>query len=435
MSDLRLAILDALSAKIRMLDEGIAGGIRGELIPTLMAMRQQAAVVYRELGRMDDANREFAELYRMSDERIALKGRNDVTRSNRARIGLSWSSTRPPNRLDLIETSVSLARECLTDPQPLEGSPSRWEIEELLAACLQDLGAYRLDEGRLTDAATHVEEAVRLLDGVLEAKEQSPELATLDREQRAGRMMGTAVNLGKLRTALAYVYLRLGRTEQAIALYDAVIDETRETLAQQTRDERKLTWRQELGSYLGNYGQSLTWIGDVGRAATTLEESLALWEAVRAADPGKMDLTRQLATALYRLAVLREVEGRTAEAAALHERCLSLRRELVTGARPYNLNHLMLSLARSGLVEETLQVVDEAGESSGIDPARALAQLSRHVPEADRVAMITRAIEALERAVEEGYSDSFRLRVEPDLRPLQDDPRFLAIVGRLPKQF
>jgi len=435
MSDLRLAILDALSTKIRMLDEGMAGGIRGELVPTLMAMRQLAATVYRDLGRMDEANREYAELYRMSDERIALKGRNDATRSNRAKIGLAWSSTVPPNRLDLLETTVSLARECLTDPQPLEGSPSREDIEEVLAAGLQGLGLYRLDEGRLTDAATHLEEAIGVLGGVLEARERSPELAALDAEQRAGRMMGSAITLGKLRTGLAYVYLRLGRTGQAIPLYEAVIADTRNSLALQTREERRLAWRNELAGYLGNFGQSLIWIGEVERATPVLEESLALYEVVRAADPEKMDFTRHLATALYRLAVLRDVRGQAQEAAPLQERCLSLRRELVAGARAYHLNHLMLSLARCGLVEETLQVVDEAGAESGIDPARALAQLIRHVPEADRATSITRAVQAVERAVEDGFSDAFRLRVEPDLQPLQEDPRFLEIIARLPKQF
>ncbi|MFM7926003.1 MAG: hypothetical protein ACKPJJ_37775, partial [Planctomycetaceae bacterium] len=90
MSEVRIAVLEAVSKKWDELDIELTGGLRGEAIPTLMALRQQIGTAFVELDRLAEADREFSRLYDMSAERIALKGRTDSARSNRAKIGLVW---------------------------------------------------------------------------------------------------------------------------------------------------------------------------------------------------------------------------------------------------------------------------------------------------------------------------------------------------------
>lgn len=137
----------------------------------------------------------------------------------------------------------------------------------------------------------------------------------------------------------------------------------------------------ELAGHLGNYGQSLLWIGQLDKAMPVVRESLNLLEEVYASDPQKADYKRQLSTALYRMATLRDMQGESAEAASLQERCRALRQELADASNDEkNLINLMLIDARCGLVEPTKKLVDELGAVSAkngelhLERARALAR-------------------------------------------------------------
>ncbi|MFM7866973.1 MAG: hypothetical protein ACKPHU_22400, partial [Planctomycetaceae bacterium] len=117
---------------------------------------------------------------------------------------------------------------------------------------------------------------------------------------------------------LAYICMRLGRTEESLGLYDRAIAGRREIYE---RRSTMLPLKLELAGHLGNYGQSLLWIGQLDKAMPVIRESLVLFEEVYAADPQKADYKRQLSTALYRMATLRDLQGESGEAASLQERC------------------------------------------------------------------------------------------------------------------
>ena len=97
----------------------------------------------------------------------------------------------------------------------------------------------------------------------------------------------------------------------------------------------------------------------------------------------------------------------------------------------------MLAECRVGNLESGLKLSDELaaletknGERH-LQRARGLAQLSKVAEQDRREEIQTAAINALERAVDDGYSDPFRISAEHDLRPLHDDPRFKATVEKL----
>ena len=445
MSEVRIAVLEAVSKKWDELDIELTGGLRGEAIPTLMALRQQIGTAFIELDRLAEADREFSRLYDMSAERIALKGRTDSARSNRAKIGLVWMPVKkrlsgdPASAMDLLEESEKLARECLSDPQPQPGSPSKEDLRELLAAILQNKGVESLHQGRLAEAEKSFSESLQLMAEVLQAIRTAPDFAGLSEDERDSRTASRQINHDKMALGLAYICMRLGRTDESLALYDRAIAGRREIYE---RRRTMLPLKLELAGHLGNYGQSLLWIGQLDKAMPVVRESLNLLEEVYASDPQKADYKRQLSTALYRMATLRDMQGESAEAASLQERCRALRQELADASNDEkNLINLMLIDARCGLVEPTKKLVDELGAVSAkngelhLERARALAQLSRHVAAEARPAVVADALTALERAASEGFGDPFRVKSEPDLVPLQAEARFLSVVERCAANF
>lgn len=440
MSEVRIAVLEAVSKKWDELDIELTGGLRGEAIPTLMALRQQIGTAFVELDRLAEADREFSRLYDMSAERIALKGRTDSARSNRAKIGLVWTPVKkrlsgdPAAALGLLEESEKLARECLADPQPQPGSPSLQETQELLAAILQDKGVESLHQGRLAEAEKSFSESLQLMAAVLQSIRSAPDFAGLSENEKDTRTAARQINHDKMALGLAYICMRLGRTEESLGLYDRAIAGRREIYE---RRSTMLPLKLELAGHLGNYGQSLLWIGQLDKAMPVIRESLVLFEEVYAADPQKADYKRQLSTALYRMATLRDLQGESAEAASLQERCRALRQELVDASSDEkNQINLMLIDARCGLADPTRKLADELGAVSAkngelhLERARALAQLSRHVPAEARAALVADALTALERAAGEGFADPFRVKSEPDLEPLRSEARFLSAVER-----
>lgn len=58
----------------------------------------------------------------------------------------------------------------------------------------------------------------------------------------------------------------------------------------------------------------------------------------------------------------------------------------------------------------------------------------RHSEGDSREAYRAAALQALERSVEEGYSDPFRVSAEQDLDPLHEDERFKRVVDDLTKK-
>ncbi len=440
-SEIRIAILEAVSKKWDELDVKLAGGIEGEAPATQMAVRHKLGHTFLELDKLASADREFEKLYEQGQDRVAIKKRTDASRIKLAKIAESWAQVKrrldgdPAAAIALIESAIALVQECITDPRPQDGSPSSIEIQELLAVLHQNLGVEFLKQGRLPETAAAFQTALDVMAKVLETIRSEPGFAELDENQKDGKTAARQMSHDKSAIGLAYLKMRLGQTDESVLLYDKAIAGRREILA---RRPTMLIMKQELAGHLGNYGNALLWIDQPEKARPIVIESVDLFEEVFAADPEKADPKRQLTTALYRMATLRDVEGLAADALSLFERSRVLRAELYA-ASPDEKNkiNLMLAEARVGNVEAAEKLIDELGitdKKNGelhLERARALAQLTRHTEGDKQTTLRESALTALERSVSEGYSDPFRVNAEQDLDPLHDADRFRVVVAGL----
>lgn len=440
-TEVRIAILEAVSDQWDELDIALTGGIRGEAIPTLMSLRQKIATSFVELDRLSDANTEFEKLHQMAEERITVKGRTDSARTNLVKVKVAWSNAK--RRLDgdvddairLLQEAHELMHEVVRVPAPEPESPTPNAIQELLALTAQNLGVEYLRQGKLPETAAAFQEALDCQARVLESIRSEPGFAELDENQKDGKTANQQIAHDKAALGLAYILIRLGKTDESLALYEKAIAGRREIF---TRRPTMLPLKVELAGHLGNYGNACLWIDQPEKADPLLVESLKLSEEIYAADPEKADYKRALTTALYRLATLRDVQGHTDEALALFERSRLLRSELATASPDEkNKTNLMLSEARVGNVEAAEALINELGESTAtngelhLERARALAQLTRRTEGDKQTELRNAALTALERAVTEGYSDPFRVNAENDLDPLHDEDRFKLVVQNL----
>lgn len=441
MADLRIAILTAVSKKWDELDVGLTGGVRGEAIPTLMSLRQEIGKAFVELDKLEDADREFASLYTISAERIALKGRTDATRTNRAKIAL----VRAPvvKRLgrsttaafDLLKEAESLVRECITSPNPVPNGPTESDIRELLSAVLQNIGLHHIEQGQLAEAESVYKEALSLLADVLKSVRSAKDFDGLNQDLKDQRTAERQINHDKLALGLAYISIRLGKTEEALALYEKAIASRREIY-----DRRKTmtVLKSELASHLANYAQALLWIKQLDNLNPVIQEAVSLSEELHLADPQQADYTRRLALTLYTMATLRDLQSHSDEADSLFERCRLLRQELADKSPDEkNRIYLMLTAARCRQTDQARKLADELADSPQqnaelhLERARALAQLARYASADARPELTDLALKALERAADEGYGDPFRVASEADLAPIESEPRFIAVVERL----
>ena len=441
MSDLRIAMLEGASKKWNELDVEMTGGVRGEAIPTLMALRQLIAVAFTELDKLEDADQEFEKLFKLGQERVDLKG-NDAARTNQAKIAMAWAPVKrrvdssPAEAMELLNGAIALVEDTLNNPKPEEGSPSENDIRELLAVIQQNLGVEYLEQGQLAETAKQFEAALKNMATVLVSIRSADGYEQLDDNAKDTLTAMKQISHDKSAVGLAYILMRQGQTERSIELYKEAIAGRREIF---DRRQTMLPLKVELAGYLGNYGQSLLWIDDLDGAEPLLDESLRLSNEILQADPEKAAYKRALTTAQYRMGSLRDMQGeRESDAAGLFEACHILRRELNDASSDQkNQVNLMLVSARAGKLEEARKLIDQFGKSEEkdgelhLERARALTQLSRHADEADQEALLVEAVEAVQRAVAEGYGDPFRVNAEPDLRPLRDREAFQKALSEL----
>jgi eukaryotic-like serine/threonine-protein kinase len=440
MSEIRLGVLESVSKKWDELNVEMAGGVRGEAIPTLMAVRQLMAITFRELDRLQQASAEFSKLEEMARERIAVKGRNDATRTNLAKVLMNASQLYrrqddPQTGIKKLEDSIELVREVIRDPQPEEGSPSKNEILQLLAATTQNLGVEFLREGRILETEKAFTESLDANSKALEEIRSQPGFNELNENEKDTKTAALKMAMDKSRLGLAYIQLRLGKTDESLPLYKVAIESRREIFQ---RRPNMLIMKSELAGHLKIYGKSLMWLNRLAEAEAPLRESLKLSEESWEADPEKVDLKRGLSEALYLFGWLRELQNNNSEAISQFERSRLLREQL-SKVSPDEKNqiNLMLSEATVGNIVSAKKIADELGAKKELNSelhlerARTLALLSKFASDDQKQQLKNEALDALERSVKEGFSDPFRIKVEPELLSIHDSPRFASVITQL----
>ena len=442
MSEIRIAVLGILEKKWDELDVAMAGGLQGQAIPTLMTVRYKIARAWEGLDKLTEADAQFAKIYEQGKERLVVKGRLDSPRYNLALICRDWAPVKrrllgePAESNRLLQESLELLREIIREPQPREDSPAVYEIQNALGGTLQIVGSSQQQQGKLQLAEATFREAAEVNARVLkEISDNSAWYAALP-DGRKTLIRNTFEQAeDRALSSLANVLVRRGRTEEAMPLYDAVIKRRRANFEQAPKD---LTAKLQLTVQLISIGQALILAEKFDLAGSMLTEGRDLAESLHVLDAKNAGYKNILGVANYYLGTARDEQQHSDEALAVYERSRALRTEIVANSPDTSSKvNLMLAEARLGNVEAAQKLIDELGVSEKqnadlqLDRARALAQLTRQTEGDQQSALRDAALTALERVVTDGYSDPFRVRVEPDLKPLHDTERFKNVILEL----
>lgn len=442
MSEIRIAVLNILEKKWDELDVAMAGGLQGQAIPTLMTVRYKIARAWEGLDKLTEADAQFARIYEQGKERLVVKGRLDSPRYNLALICRDWAPLKrrllgePSESNRLLQESLELLREIIREPQPREDSPAVYEIQNALGGTLQTVGSSQQQQGKLQLAEATFREAAEVNGRVLKEISDSAAWYLALADDRKTLIRNTFEQAeDRALSSLANVLVRRGRTEEALPLYDAVIKRRRVNFEQAPKD---LTARLQLTVQLISIGQALILAEKFDLAGSMLTEGRDLADSLHALDPKNAAYKNILGVANYYLGTARDEQQHSDEALAVYERSRAIRTEIVANSPDTSSKvNLMLAEARLGNVEAAQKLIDELGVSEKqnadlqLDRARALAQLSRQTEGDQQSAFRDAALNALERVVKDGYSDPFRVRVEPDLKPLHDTERFKDVIRAL----
>lgn len=442
LTDVRIELMKALSEKWDGIDLELAGGLQGEAIATQMAVRHKIAIAFSDMDQLKEADEEFEKLFQKGQERVDLKDRSDSARSNLVKIATAWSVVRkrhtnnPEDAVDLLRLAYKLSQETLQDPRPEEDSPPKIELLELHGAVCQNIGVELLRSGKLSTAAENFGEALSSTGEALSIIREEPGFTEKNDNQKDTLTANRQLGYDKAALALAYIQVRIGNTDESLELYKKAIEGRREI---HVRRPKMAPLTEALAGFVGNYGNSLVWLGRLEEAEPQLEEALQVSKDLSEENPDIANFSRLHAISNYRLAVLRSLQDKEDDSTKLLKTCRKINVALVEKS-PDRSNKigLMLAEARLGNVNAAAALTEELSETDSKDPeihldvCRTHAQLSVHAKEdSEKQKHLSAALTSLERSVNDGYSDPFRLNVEPDLAPLHDELRFKAIIAKL----
>jgi tetratricopeptide (TPR) repeat protein len=325
----------------------------------------------------------------------------------------------------------------MADPLPQPGSPSPYEIANVLQDSLLKRANVKIKAGRIDEAEQLYREVEAVNQKIVDEIRAGAEWYKTLPESKQPLIKShfeQSVDLGK--TGQANILCRKGKGDQAKPIYDQVIEARRENCRANPEDPNA---RDQLALQLRNYGQYMLRVGKTDDAIRLLGQAHDFTEQNVTYDPKNAGYRRAHGFSLYYWGVANAEGDRNENALALFERSRVLRQEM-HDATPDQSNkvNLMLSEARLGNASATSTLIEELNKSQAKDPdlrldlARALAQLSKQEADAGKKEELrTRAFAALEQALADGLQDPFAIRSEVDLKPLRDDERFEKLAQSL----
>src|SRR5262249_1598254 len=184
-------------------------------------------------------------------------------------------------------------------------------------------------------------------------------------------------------------------------------------------------YKWELAITLGNYGDFAVRTGDLDTAQKLYPQHVSLYQELAESDRKNAGFQRWLSLAHYRAATLArklsDAEGATRSSQA----CLTIRVEAAKAdaKSERKRNDLMLVLPRCGQYARVAEMAAAIEKGPKVDRellvmlAQCYAQCAAAVPEQAelRKGYVAKAVDALNKAVADGYADVVFLETEPDL--------------------
>jgi tetratricopeptide (TPR) repeat protein len=256
-----------------------------------------------------------------------------------------------------------------------------------------------------------------------------PWLSELASEQRQ--------NLARNYHLIGEIYFRLRNLEKSLAYYARCAAIREAVLEAHPRDYRL---RGDLGQFYEYYGTVHLCLGDTRQALPLYDRSLQLLREVTAADRS-VEFRKNLAAALYSRGMAARRLSDAAGADTCFRECLQIRNELAAND-PGNDRarmDLILVLPHCGEQEQAAQLAETLRTGRQNDRelliiiarcyAQCAAAVSGNTPLAARYEQ--KALESLQAAVTQGYSDSMMLESAPDLDPVRGRPEFKELLEQV----
>lgn len=444
-TETRLSMLESIVKAWDKIDASVRDDEEGTAVPTLMVARQKIAGVYVSLGKLDLADQEYRKLYDIAKHRITVKQGTDGARYNLAAVCNNLGDARQQVHRDMVrsreyfEEALGLIRDILQHPKPDPklGGMKKYIVKLMLGDTLQNLGVSYLRSGQLQEASRYFEEALAEREKLLQFIKTDPEFAAEQEFRRRAVESFINISLDKSYLSEAEVLFRLGNTAAAEKLNLAAVQRRKEIFEAKPDD---LTNKVEYARFSGHAGEFYMLTGRAAEGQPQLERAVVLLSEAANDNPKIVTIKDYLSFSHYRLGCLWDELSNPVEALEQFQRCRQLREEFGGQAKDSQKrqSQLMLALARCGDIEEAKKVADSLRATAKADAellleqARAMAQCSRaSQTEDERKSLLDAAIGALQSAVDGGYSDPFKIKNEPDLKPLREDPRFSALIAKI----
>ncbi len=386
--------------------------------------------IYRQLGQSEKASHNFLKALDITKERIAIKHGSDAARRNLALVYSNLAATAEElNRdmhaaLDYYLKALALYQDIDEHPMLADSPMPRPMIRAGLAEAQKLVGVMYYRLGRLDEALAYFQKAYDISRELAEAQPNDKSLQ-VTWTKSALALGTTAFRTGDRKRSSTYL-------SEARARAQAVL----------TTNPSDLLAKSNQADVLYVCGETHAFVGEITEARTDMQDCLALYEAISAAEPRNVYLQRNLSKACYRLGNFDFVEQTPDGGRAQFDRALNIR---TTGVAISKDNvrrqmELMLAQAQVGHVDDAMAIADRLAAGSKVDPelrvdlARCYAVASRttNVGEAQRSeALRQKALESLRAAVRDGYRDRVYVECEPDLTPLRTLGEFKTLLEEM----
>jgi serine/threonine protein kinase/tetratricopeptide (TPR) repeat protein len=456
-SETRLSLLETIVKVWDQIDKSVRDDEEGTAVPTLMVARHKIALLYIAAGKLDLADKEFQKLYDIAKHRIQVKKGADGARQNLAEICRNLGDIRQQIHRDMQKSreyfleSKSWYEDILENPKPDPKTgigAKTYLVQSALANADQSLGVSYLRDGQLNQASPYFQQALKRREELAQSIKAHPQYLLEPDYFRKTFEDELNLALDKSYLTEGELNFRLERTAEAERI-NRILLEKRKSRFEAAPEE--MTSKIEYARFCAHVGEFNLYMGRLDEGRPLLDEAVRLLHEVVQQDSKNSVSKEYLSAAHYRLGCLLDELGDLAAAQEQFQKCRDLREALTREAKDSQKwqSQLMLAKARCQDVPGAIQIAESLRDTAKPDTelllerARALAQCSRVAPDVQskssgaettakhdqQTDLINRSFKALEAAVANGYRVPIKIRLEPDFKPLRDDPRFAAVLA------
>ena len=440
-TELRLAIAEHQAKVWNKIDAAIRDDEQSEAVPTLLGVRFRLGGLFEQLGKIEQSKEQLNRAVELARRRIVVKQNSDASRLNLVKVLLRAAGQYDRFGRD-IEASMQLKKEALAtvqsildDPKPEVGSPSLYSIHEVNAECLQRIAAAVMSKGQLDESKKLIMQALEIRKENLGRLPKTNRYLEAEPAKQKEMMAESALTLDRSTMGVAYTMVKEGQTDDGLRLFESVVQSRKK--AYQANSEIP-SLRREYAGFAGLLGDCLMWNGQMNAAREKYDASFEVQKKFYEDNPLNIDRVRKFASAAYRRGCLNGLAGNDEASTTDMQTSFKLRQEIVTKANgEKDQMDLCLAMAWLGMAEQAKPILEGVAELEKPDSeiqlksARAWSSLARNSKGPRKVEYRALATKSLERAIKEGYSDSFKVKVEPEFQWLKDSDDFKQLVNSI----